>query len=49
VVPLGQVTEKGESVWSSTGVTTTSFTIKAFPDASSNYSYRYIYDSTLTL
>jgi hypothetical protein len=49
VVPLGQVTEKGETVWSSTGVSTTSFVIKAFPDASNNFSYRYIYDSTLTL
>lgn len=49
VVPLGQVTEKGETVWSSTEPTQTSFVIKAFPDASNNYSYRYIYDSTLIL
>ncbi len=49
VVPLGQIVDKGESVWSATAPTQTSFSIKAFPDASNNYSYRYIYDATLTL
>jgi hypothetical protein len=49
VIPLGQVVDKGDVTWSSTEVSTVEFGIKAFPDANNNYSYRYIYDSTLTL
>ncbi|MGX6605665.1 phage tail tube protein [Micromonosporaceae bacterium Da 78-11] len=49
VVPLGQVVGKGDITWSSTEVVAQEFEIKAFPDASNNYSYRYIYDSLLVL
>lgn len=49
VVPLGQITDRDDSTWASTDPTQIGFTIKAYPDASGNYSYRYIYDSTLTL
>ncbi|GAA0494757.1 hypothetical protein Ade02nite_19770 [Paractinoplanes deccanensis] len=47
VVPLGQVTERGEVVWSSTDVTVYAWTITAFLDASGNIAYRYILDSAL--
>jgi hypothetical protein len=47
VVPLGQVSERGDVVWSSQEVTVYSWTIKAFPDASNNVAYRYILDSSL--
>lgn len=49
VVPLGQITDKGDVTWSSTDPVSSEYTVKAFPDTSGNYSYRYIYDSTLTL
>jgi hypothetical protein len=49
VVPLGQITDKGDVTWSSTAPVTSEYTVTAFPDASGNYSYRYIYDSALTL
>lgn len=47
VVPLGQVSERGDVVWSSTDVTVYGWTIKAFPDSSGNVAYRYLLDSSL--
>jgi hypothetical protein len=49
VVPLGQVSERGDLVWSSKDLTVYEFTVKCFVDASGNVAYRYFYDSTLTL
>lgn len=49
VVPLGQITNKGDVTWSSSGVGSMEIEVTAFPDASSNYGYHYIYDSTLIL
>lgn len=47
VVPLGQVSERGDIVWSSEDVTVYSWTIKAFLDASGNIAYRYIVDPAM--
>jgi hypothetical protein len=49
VIPLGQVSERGDVVWSSKDITVYELTIKCFVDASGNVAYRYHYDSTLTL
>jgi len=49
VVPLGQITDKGDVTWSSTEPTMSEYTVVTYPDASNNHTYRYIYDSTLTL
>lgn len=47
VIPIGQVTERGDVVWSSGEVTVYAWTITAFLDASGNIAYRYISDSSL--
>lgn len=47
VVPLGQISERGEVVWSSEDVTVWEWTVKAFVDASGNLAYRYIVDASL--
>lgn len=47
VVPLGQVSDRGDVIWSSQDVTVYGWTIKAFPDASNNVAYRYIGDLSL--
>ncbi len=47
VVPLGQISERGEVVWSSEDVTVWEWTVKAFVDSSNNLAYRYIVDSSL--
>lgn len=49
VVPQGQITSKGDVTWASTDVAGMEVEVTAFPDASNNYAYHYIYDSTLTL
>lgn len=49
VVPLGQITDKGDVTWSSDGVGSMEVEVTAFPDASSNYGYHYIFDSALIL
>jgi len=49
VVPLGQVSERGDVLWSSQETTVYAWTIKAFPDASNNVAYRYILDSSLAV
>ncbi len=47
VVPLGQVTERGDVLWSSEDVTVYEWTVTCFLDASGNVAYRYINDSAL--
>jgi hypothetical protein len=47
VVPLGQVTERGDVVWSSQDVTVYAWTIKCFVDGSGNVAYRYLVDASL--
>lgn len=49
VVPLGQISDRGDVVWSSKDVTVYEWTIKCFLDSSGNVAYRYYVDSTLTL
>lgn len=49
VVPLGQVSERGDVVWKSTELTVYEWTVKCFLDASGNVAYRYYVDSSLTL
>lgn len=49
VVPLGQVTERGDVVWSSEDVTVYAWTIKAFLDTSNNVAYRYIVDASMAV
>lgn len=49
VIPNGQVSERGDIVWSSTDVTVFEYTVKCFPDDSGNVSYRYIVDDALAL
>lgn len=49
VIPSAQITERGEIVWSSQDVTVWSYTVRAFPDISGNYAYRYLVDPALAL
>src|ERR1051325_7050092 len=49
VVPLGQLTERGDVVWSSTDVTAYEYTVKCFVDGSGNVAYRWYGDVSLTL
>jgi hypothetical protein len=49
VVPLGQLTERGDAVWSSQDATAYEYTVKCFVDASGNVAYRYYGDVALTL
>lgn len=50
IVPSGQITERGDKVWSSNEVTVYEWTVKCFPDtANSAYAYRYIVDSSMSL
>lgn len=47
VVPSGQVTERGDVVWSSADVTVWEWTVTCYVDASGNIAYRYIVDNAL--
>lgn len=49
VIPLGQLTERGDVVWSSTDVTVYEYTVKCFVDPSGNVAYRWYGDVNLTL
>lgn len=49
VVPLGQLVERGDVVWSSQGVTAYEYTVKCFVDAAGNVAYRWYGDVNLTL
>ncbi|MET0416061.1 MAG: hypothetical protein ABW022_08575, partial [Actinoplanes sp.] len=41
-VPLGEVTERGDVVWSAGGVTVYEWTLTAYVDGSGNFAYRFI-------
>ncbi len=49
VIPQGQVSERGDVVWSSKDITVYEWTVKCFVDSSGNVAYRYLYDATLVL
>lgn len=49
IVPIGQVTDRGDVVWKSTEVTVYEWTIKCFLDVSGNVAYRYLVDPSMSL
>lgn len=50
VVPSGQITERGDVVWSSEDVTVYEWTVTCYPDAANSaYAYRYFVDPTMSL
>jgi hypothetical protein len=49
VVPLGQISERGDVIWSSQEITVYEYTVKCFVDGSGNVAYRYLFDSSLIL
>lgn len=49
VLPAGQITERGDVVWSSQDVTVYDWTVKLFPDTSNNYAYRYYVDPDMAI
>lgn len=49
VCPSGQITERGDVVWSNEEITVYAWTVELFPDTSLNYTYRYIVDPTMSL
>lgn len=50
VVPSGQITERGDVVWSSQDVTVYEWTVTCYPDAANTaYAYRYYVDPTMSL
>ena len=50
VVPQGQITERGDVIWSSQDVTVYEWTVKCFPDSANQaYAYRYYVDPSMSL
>lgn len=50
IVPSGQITERGEVVWSSQTVTIYEWTVKCYPDAANSaFAYRYYVDASMAL
>lgn len=49
VIPQGQVSDRGDVVWSAKNLTVYEWTVKCYVDSSGNVAYRYLYDSTLLL
>lgn len=49
VCPSGQITERGDVVWSFEDITVYEWTVELFPDSSLNYTYRYIVDPTMAI
>ncbi len=49
VCPSGQITERGDVVWSFNDITVYEWTVELFPDSSLNYTYRYIVDPSMAL
>ncbi len=47
VIPRGQISERGDVVWSSQDVTVYQWVVKCFVDGSGNVAYRYISDLSL--
>lgn len=48
-VPLGEVTERGDVVWSSGDITVREWTLSGYVDTSGNVAYRHILDDSLAL
>jgi hypothetical protein len=48
-IPLGEVTERGDVVWSAGGITVYEWTLSAYADTSNNFAYRYIASDALAL
>jgi hypothetical protein len=48
-IPLGEVTERGDVVWSAGGITVYEWTLSAYADTSGNFAYRYIASDALAL
>lgn len=49
VCPSGQITDRGDVVWSFKNITVYEWTVELFADSSLNYTYRYIVDPTMSL
>ncbi len=49
VCPSGQITERGDVVWSFNDITAYEWTVELFPDSNLNYTYRYIVDPSMAL
>lgn len=49
VCPAGQITERGDVVWSFNDITVYEWTVELFPDSSLNYTYRYLVDPTMAI
>lgn len=49
VCPSGQITERGDVVWSNEEITVYDWTVELFPDSTLTYTYRYIVDPTMSL
>lgn len=49
VIPSGQISERGEVVWSSQDVTVYEWTVKLFPDSNGVFAYRYYVDPAMAL
>jgi hypothetical protein len=47
VIPNGEVTERGDVVWSAGDITVYEWTVSCYPDLSGNILYRYYQDSSL--
>jgi hypothetical protein len=47
VIPRGEVTERGDVVWSANDVTIYAWTLRCYVDTSGNVAYRYYLDSAL--
>lgn len=47
VVPIAEITERGEVVWSGAGPTVYEWTLSAMVDASGNWAYRYFLDDEM--
>jgi hypothetical protein len=47
VVPSGQISERGDVVWSSQDVSVLEWTVKLYPDVNGVYAYRYYVDASM--
>jgi hypothetical protein len=49
VVPLGEISERGEVLWSSEDITVYAWTVKCFTDSNGAVAYRYLYEPSLAI
>lgn len=49
VIPSGQISERGDVVWSSQDVTVYEWTVKLFPDSNNVFAYRYYVDPAMAI